>query len=375
MKVLNLIWGFTPGGVGKCFLTYCEIGRIEPRIEIVSACINLMNTDAGIHPLIEKGVKIIDIKNRLDFSWIGRLNELIEEERPDLIFTHGFNGPVAVLLCRFFKRKHVPIVCSYHGEYHPMTKSRKFLAPFFNGMMHLIYRHFAKAVIGVSNFNLAFLRKCRVPDYKLSYVYNGVRDVCEVLPRPPGFPVLEDTTVKFLVASRIDAIKGLVALIDGFATVKKIGCDIALIIVGDGLHKIELENKVKKLGLMDSVKFIGFRDDIAKWIAHCDVFCLPSFVESFPIGLIEALRAGKPSIVSDAGGIPEVVTKNEALFVKAGDANSIASCIEKVSSDAELRTMLGKSARRRFMENFTEDKMIKGVANWLMTRCIDLNSK
>ena len=366
MKVLNVIWGFTPGGVGKCFLTYCGIGRIEPRLEMVSVCINLKNTDAYTQPLEDNGVQIIEIRNRRDFSWIKRLNELIGQVKPDLIFTHGFNGPVAVMLCRVFGGKRVPMVCSYHSEYHPITKARRPLAPIFNGAVHLIYRKFAKAVLGVSNYNLDFLRKCGTPDQKLSYVHNGICDVHGELQMPVDFPRFEAGTIKFLVASRIDAIKGLSALIKGFAVAKAKGCDIALIIVGDGPVMKGLIQEVEKLGVRDSIRFVGLRNDVANWMAHCDVFCLPSFIESFPIGLVEAMRAGKPSIVSGVGGIPEAVTANEALFVKAGDENSIASAIQNIALDVMLRKRLGESARKRFLDNFTEEKMMRGIADWLL---------
>ena len=127
-----------------------------------------------------------------------------------------------------------------------------------------------------------------------------------------------------------------------------------------------LEQKVEKLGLADSVRIVGYKEDVAAWMAYCDVFCLPSFVESFSLSLIEALRAGLPSIVSDAGGIPEAVSRNEALFVRAGDVNSITSCIEIMSDDESLRMRLGNAARRRFLDNFTEKKMMRGVADWLL---------
>ena len=84
------------------------------------------------------------------------------------------------------------------------------------------------------------------------------------------------------------------------------------------------------------------------------------------MGLIEAMRGGMPSIVSYTGGIPEAVTENEALFIKAGDADSIASAIERMSGDAGLRMRLGASARMRFLANFTEDKMKRGIADWLL---------
>ena len=366
MKVLNVIWGFTPGGVGKCFLSYCRVGDVEPRLDVVSVCINLENTNADTQPLKDNGVLILGIKNRRDFSWIKRLNALIGHERPDLIFTHGFNGPVVVLLCRLLGGKNVPMVCSYHSEYHPMTRARRPLAPILNGVVHFIYRHFAKAVLGVSSFNLDYLRKCGIQGEKLSYVHNGAVDVKGELAVPVGFPEFGAATIKFLVASRIDAIKGLSSLIEGFALARKSRCDIALIIVGDGPIRADLEHEVEVLGLIDSVRFVGVRNDVANWMAYSDVFCLPSFVESFPIGLIEAMRGGKPSVVSHAGGIPEAVTEDEALFIKAGDATSIASAIERMAGDAPLRARLGASARKRYLANFTEGKMMRGIADWLL---------
>lgn len=368
MKVLNVIWGFTPGGVGKCFLTYCGIGRIEPKLEMVSVCINLKNTEADTQPLADNGVQIIEIRNRKDFSWIKRLNALIGLERPDLIFTHGFNGPVAVLLCRLSGGEDVPMVCSYHSEYHPMTKIRRLFAPVFNGVMHFVYRRKALAVLGVSEYTVKMLtEKYKIPANKVSFVYNGIADVkMQGKNKPIGYPNIDENEVVFALVSRLDPVKGIDMFLHAFKLALEKNRSIELIVIGDGPERQRLKELACDYEIDNKVHFVGIQSNVDEWMANIDVYCLPSVTETFALSLVEAMRAGKASIVSGVGGVLEVATNETSIVMHKHDYRDWSNAICHLSKDWELRSRLGESARKRFLDNFTEEKMMRGVADWLL---------
>ena len=105
MKVLNLIWGFTLGaGIDKCFLTYARLGEVDTDIEVQSVCVNLQNLNSHIEPLKKLGVTFIELKRRTDVAWIKQLKQIVEQIEPDVIFTHGFNGAIMMLIERLFMR-------------------------------------------------------------------------------------------------------------------------------------------------------------------------------------------------------------------------------------------------------------------------------
>lgn len=62
MKVLNVIWAFGTGGIGKLFLTYAALGEYDLELQISSVCIDLQNCEYDRKPLTEAGIRVIAIK-------------------------------------------------------------------------------------------------------------------------------------------------------------------------------------------------------------------------------------------------------------------------------------------------------------------------
>lgn len=368
MRVLNLVWGFGIGGVGKCFLVYSQLGAVEPLLEIRSVCIYPSDSCDNLEVLRERGIDVLQTRSRLDFSWIRRLGAIMREWKPDAVFTHGFNGPVAALAAFGWCGVKVPLLCSYHSAYIPMSALRKPLAPIFNGVMYWVYANVANGVLGVSRFTVEELRRCGIPDAKLAFVYNGIADVPPDLSGPADFPLPKPHTVTFAAVSRLDEAKGVAYLIEAVARARESAPNVRLVILGDGPELPRLKEQVSRLELGAAVAFLGARSDVANCLSCVDAYCLPSLSETFSISLVEAMRAGKPSIASAVGGVLEVATESEALLVPPRDVGALANAIAKLARDGGLRERMGRSARRRYLDNFTEEKMMAGVAKWLLGR-------
>jgi len=88
-------------------------------------------------------------------------------------------------------------------------------------------------------------------------------------------------------------------LIDIFYEVYKKNKQSVLLLVGDGVLKPQIIEKVSKLNLSENVKFLGVRSDVADLVQAFDVFLFPSLYEGLPVTLIEAQAAGLKCIVSD----------------------------------------------------------------------------
>ncbi|HET7657863.1 MAG TPA: glycosyltransferase family 1 protein [Bacillales bacterium] len=89
-------------------------------------------------------------------------------------------------------------------------------------------------------------------------------------------------------------------LIDVFSEIHKINPNAFLVLAGEGPLKVDVVQKVKRLGLSEKVKFLGNRGDIHKVLQSFDVMLFPSFHEGLPVSLIEAQAAGVPCIISEA---------------------------------------------------------------------------
>jgi glycosyltransferase EpsF len=88
-------------------------------------------------------------------------------------------------------------------------------------------------------------------------------------------------------------------LIDIFAEMQKLNNKTALLLIGDGPLKAKTEEKVRNLGLANSVHFLGIRDDIPSLYCAMDLFLLPSLYEGLPVTTVEAQSIGLPCLVSD----------------------------------------------------------------------------
>lgn len=356
MKVLNVIWAFSTGGIGKCFLTYAALGKYDPEIEIISVCIDLKNCDYDRGPLLEAGVRIVPIKGRKDLDWVKSLGKIAAEVRPDVVFCHGFNGPVVVKVSAMFEKSlRVPMVCTYHGLYNPPTKSKAKIANMINKVQAWMYKKYTKTVVLVAKYSGEYLNERGVPECKMEVVYNGIAIDVPV----SGSMPLENDGVSIGLAARIDAIKGIEYLLQAVKILKEMTeKKFHLYVVGDGPLLEEQKRKVIELGIEDVVSYKGYSSKVAEWLKAWDIFCLPSLQENHSIALLEAMRAGKAIVCTSVGGNPEtVVDGKEALVVPARDSRALANALVKFIESETLRKQMGDEAKARFVNCFTEDVM------------------
>lgn len=98
---------------------------------------------------------------------------------------------------------------------------------------------------------------------------------------------------------RFDDMKNHAFLIDAFAALVRKEPGAVLLLVGDGVLRPTMEEKVRDLGIERSVRFLGIRKDVPDLLQAADVFAFPSLYEGLPVTLIEAQAAGIPCVISD----------------------------------------------------------------------------
>jgi glycosyltransferase involved in cell wall biosynthesis len=133
-------------------------------------------------------------------------------------------------------------------------------------------------------------------------------------------------------------------------------------IIGDGPLRGELEELARDLGILQAVKFWGFRTDVTDLLALTDVFVLTSVRESLPRTIREAMAVGIAVVACDVGGVPEIVVDSETgLLVSPDSAGGLAERILDLITKPELSHRLGNSGRRLVEDRFNMDKWIGEV--------------
>ncbi|WP_185923216.1 glycosyltransferase [Hafnia paralvei] len=136
-----------------------------------------------------------------------------------------------------------------------------------------------------------------------------------------------------------------------------------LAIIGAGELEIQLKQEAIRLGIEERVHWLGITKDVAEWYSACDLFVLSSRWEGFGLVVAEAMSCERPIVVTDAGGVAEVVG-NSKLVVPVNDSNALAEKIIEVLNyqEEEIKIILSNN-RQRIINNFS----IKKIAQqWLM---------
>lgn len=164
--------------------------------------------------------------------------------------------------------------------------------------------------------------------------------------------VFKENTIVIGIIKHLEKEYGVVYLIEAFSLLlKKLkGYPIKLLIVGKGSLEAELRTKAKDIGIDGDTVFTGYipPDEIPFYQNMLSIAVFPSLKESFGVSVAEAMACEKPVVVTNVGGLPEVVENGvTGLIVPPANAEKLAEAIEKLIVNQELRITLGKQGRQR----------------------------
>jgi len=131
---------------------------------------------------------------------------------------------------------------------------------------------------------------------------------------------------------------------------------------GDGPLRAQLGNAVSATGLERHVRLLGRRDDVPELLAAADLFLMPSRDEGSPLALAEAMQAGLPAIVSDAGALTEVVEdRRNGLVFARGDADDLVRVIDWALAHRRELAQMAERGQEQALRDFTVDQMLEGL--------------
>jgi glycosyltransferase involved in cell wall biosynthesis len=200
----------------------------------------------------------------------------------------------------------------------------------------------------------------RLPPSRLTTIHKG-HDVDWYSPGQPGdleeFGVPEGSFVVGF-SGNMRPVKGIDVLIRS-ALLLPPG-NIHFLLVGE-VRDRRIERLARDAGLPDRMHFTGFRKDASALMGACSLFVMPSVErEGLPRALIEAMSQALPVVVTDVGGMPEVVVdKENGLIVPPRDPESLARAIESFAGDPERCVEFGRRARERIISHFNINATIE----------------
>lgn len=171
-------------------------------------------------------------------------------------------------------------------------------------------------------------------------------------------PVLAENSETIVVGTvkSMASTYGIDTLIDAFSLLLKklqnthaeIADKLVLRLVGGGSSIDEYKQQVERLNIAKKVEFIGRvpHVEVPGELAKLDIYVALSRMESFGVAIIEAGAAGRPVVVSDAGGLPEVTLQDiTGLIVPRENPQAAADAIERLVLNPQFRQQLGLAGR------------------------------
>lgn len=278
--------------------------------------------------------------------------------RPDLVHAHGSKEAALGRLARPL-RPRVPFAYTPHGY--------AFAKPFMSAGEHRAYRLFERMLAPLATRVICICEAERRlaaevgPATRTRVVYNGIE------PPPPGPPHREVERLRVhgpvvCALSGLRAGKGLETLIGAFAAVTARRPNASLVIAGEGPERDPLERLARELGIDRAVHLIGEVADVFPVLRAADLFVHPSWAESFPYAVLEAMAAGTPLIATDVGGTREaVVVAESGLLVAPRDESALSEAVLSLLADRDRARALADCGSRRFRQRFTLARMVEGT--------------
>ncbi len=283
------------------------------------------------------------------------LAQAMAQDGVGVIHTHDMRANLLAALQQPFTRR--PWICHIHG-WLGATHSPLYRA--FEGVDRALMRR-ADLVLTGSHATLAEVQAAGA---------RRARVLPNAVPLPPDLPRsaaraqldLPQDAVIFTVMGRLHPGKGqdlfLRALAALPAAVNWLG-----VLTGTGPEDAALRALAVELGIADRLRFTGFVESTAPWVAASDVIAVPSRKESLPLTCLEGMAAARAVVAAAAGDLPRVIRQDETgIIVPVDDADALAAAFARLAADGALRDRLGVAARAHILRHHTAQVLAASMA-------------
>ena len=377
MKILMLTWEYPPrivGGIARV------VHDLSHKLVKEGNDVTVVTYKEGDVPEFEndKGVKVYRVENymihpnnftdwimQLNFNLTAKASQIIAEQgKFDCIHAHDWL--VAYSAKTLKDAFQIPIVSTIHAtESGRNSGIHDDVQRYINDTEWLLTYESTEVIVNSNYMKCELQRLFGLPFEKINVIPNGINlNNFSGIDRDYDFrrKYAMDNEKIILYIGRLVYEKGVQHLISAMPKIINGYNDTKLIIGGRGGMYDELREQARCLGIENKVYFTGYLSskDVQKMYKCADVAVFPSTYEPFGIVALEAMLAGVPTVVSDIGGLNEIVDHGvNGMKSYAGNANSIADSVLTLLYNHQLCDNITKNAKNKVKQEFNWNKITK----------------
>lgn len=353
MRVMHVIEAMHQGGAESLVVEHVRLAAPD----VTSTVVALNRGGPALEAAAAAGAETLVLgKGGARLTGLLRLSSLMKARRVDVVNGHNPSGAMYGTLAA--RLAGVPVsIRTEHSIHYPGRGSR------FYGPVEAILTRLVDRVVCVCEAS----RETHAPRFgglssKFVTIANGIAEPAAP-PRPreatrAALGLAPGQAVALTVGS-LTPQKSQDVLLRAMAAARARIPGALLLIAGEGRLRESLLALHAELGLGDSVRFLGARNDVPDLMEACDVFVLSSSREGLSVTLLEAMRAGRATLATRVGGNIEAVADGlTGRIVPAGSVEGMADALAELLGDPVRRGAFGEAGRARWRERFTARRMV-----------------
>ena len=372
LNILILSWEYPPNVVGGLSRHVSGLSIHLAKLGLNVHVLTVGNGDLPQYETINNvhvhRVKPLNEQDRHFFSWIGGLNlamvqkatELANEIKFNLIHVHDWLvGVAGIVLKESFS---LPLLTTIHATEHGRNNGiHNEIQRFIHEKEQQLMKKSDQIIVCSKYMKHELISVFNVQEGKIAIIPNGIEVKKGINKSEIIFPYWKEKKIIFSLG-RIVEEKGFMTIINAASLVKERDLNLFFVVAGKGPMLERYRNEVIRRKLREQLAFIGYISDEEKnsYILQSDLTVFPSLYEPFGIVALESMILGKPTIVSNVGGLKGIIGHMDTgLLMVPGDAKSLLEHINFLLDNPKKAEEIGLQGR----------KMVEGLYGWNRVAC------